>query len=337
MANKIFINFEDFVEVTSVSWFVSSTISYLAPKVSHTINLKGSLENELPETVRTQRFDNAFLTPIANSLDISLLRTAELLSLRNAWIAHLLEYQLKDYSYVEMRDLPISIALDHLVLSSSLWHKHLSIKSIIDMPEWEHSPAAPLTENELGELKEESRKQWLDVRFCIDQFQTQKNQFTSFLEADADSAEHDIKLAKTRILELQAEIDIQEANIRAAIRPIRELKKANRSLKKRAPGRPEETEATKERSSIAKGFVANWIDSLMATLSISSCGDLATAIGGQKMTWWRWKNRRTLPSASQLQLLLNATIKSGEHKGTKIINIQTYPPLRDLITLVNLV
>jgi len=121
------------------------------------------------------------------------------------------------------------------------------------------------------------------------------------------------------------------------MRPIRKLKKSEKASIKKLPGRPKETEEQKERSDIAKKFVAQWVNSLMDALSISSCGELAKVVGGQKMTWWRWKNEETLSPLKHLQPLLNTLIISGEYKGTIVCDIKTAPSLNDLVELVALV
>jgi hypothetical protein len=175
----------------------------------------------------------------------------------------------------------------------------------------------------------------------INEFRKQKRTkvYSSLLAKNADYAANDIKLAKKRIQELHAAIEEQEAIIVAANRPIRKFQNIERTLTKKAPGRPKvaEMKDQQQRRDVAMKYVEQWVGSLMSALSITSCGELAKMVSGQKMTWWRWLNKEMLPSSSSLESLLDVKVKGGEYQNTKLRDIRTSPALIDLITLVDLV
>jgi len=181
-------------------------------------------------------------------------------------------------------------------------------------------------------------KQEADIDFCFYEFKNQKGTYTettTIEEMDADLAEHDIRRAKNKIRELMAEIERQEASIRNARRIISKFKAIDGQ--KRLPGRPKADPASQWRQATARRFVAQWVESLKAALSIKSSGELAQLAGGNKMTWWRWGNQEAVPTPRLLEALLNVKIKSGELKGTALCDIQTSPSLTRLIDLVELV
>lgn len=323
-------------------------MSFLNPRHSHSVHLIGSIASEVPENARWQHFDEQYLLPISKDLGLDVAKTAILIGLRNAWIAYFQESKISKVSVNEIRRLMTNeIATDYVVLTSDKWSEHPWIQEQIDQLQAEEHPSSleEISDNPGCEMH---RQAWLeeedawremqreDINYCITEFSHLKRGSTSFLEVDAVSAEYDIKDAKKRIQELNMEIEGQEAIIRAAMRPIRKFRNAERSTKKRAPGRPKETREQQENRAIAKKFVSRWIQSLMDALSASSCGELVKIAGGQKMTWWRWLNKETLPSAPFLESLLNVEIKSGG-RDTKIRDVQTNPSLSDLITLVDLI
>lgn len=181
-------------------------------------------------------------------------------------------------------------------------------------------------------------KQEADIDFCLYEFKSQKGAYTettTIEEMNADLAEHDIRRAKKKIRELMDEIERQEASIRNARRIISRFKTTDGQ--KRLPGRPKADPASQWRQVTARRFVAQWVESLKAALSIKSSGELAQLAGGNKMTWWRWGNQEAVPTPRLLEALLNVKIKSGELKGIALCDIQTSPSLTRLIDLVELV
>jgi hypothetical protein len=105
------------------------------------------------------------------------------------------------------------------------------------------------------------------------------------------------------------------------------------------PGRPKisENEDQQQRRDVAMKYVEQWVGSLMSVLAITSCGELAKVVSGQKMTWWRWLNKEMLPSSSSLESLLDVKVKGVEYPNTKLRDIRTSPALIDLISLIELV
>lgn len=291
-----------------------------------------------------QRFDENYLLPIAKEIGLNPTKTSKLIALRNAWISYFhgskVSQTLDNKIQILITD---EVAADYIVLTSEKWLEH----------PW--MGRHPWMYQEQGEdfvsLKEAwDHKQWQDwqetqeddgINSSINDFlnQKQKKTYTSLFEKNADYAAHDIKLAKNRIQELHAEINEQEGIINVAMKAIRKLQNQKMTVKTRSPGRPKisEMKDQQQRREVAMEFVAQWIGSLMSTLSITTCGDLAKMVRGQKMTWWRWLNKETLPSQGSLESLLNVKIKSGELQGKNLREIQTSPPLNRLITLVNLV
>lgn len=342
--------FERFVVLADPRWGASCTISFVHPQHSHSVHLIGSIANEVPANARLQRFDEQYLLPIANELGLDLKKTAILMALRNAWIAYFQETKIPKISVNEIRLLMTNeIATDYVVLTSEKWSEHPWIRDQINQSQAEELPASTLIlENPGCEIHHriwiEEQDAWEEmqkdnIHFCINKFRQHRGGYTSFLEVDADSAQYDIKDAKKRIAELHVEVEKQEAIIREAARPIRKFQNHERALKKRAPGRPKisEMKEQQERRDIATKFVARWIGSLMDELSITSCGELAKMVGGQKMTWWRWQNGKTLPPLRYLEPLLDVEIKSGKHRSTKLRDLQSTPALVDLIALIDLV
>jgi hypothetical protein len=340
--------FEFFAGLADPICMSSSTISFVNPQKSYLVILTGRVASEVPEKARSQCFDEHYLLPITKELGLNLTKTAKLIALRNAWIAYFQESEISQISVNEIRLLMTNeIATDYVVLTSAKWPEHPWIREQINQPETEENPAS-LVETSTVVLDDPmcamQHQAWIetqldDINFCINLFCSQKGAYTSLLDIDVDRAEHDIKRAKKRIRELHAEVEKQETIIRDAMKPIRKFQKYERALKKRAPGRPKISELKEQQwqRDIAKKFVSQWISSLMAALLITSCGELAKIVGSQKMTWWRWQNKKTLPPSSYLESLLDFEIKSGEHKSTKLSDIQTTPTLIDLIALVDLV
>lgn len=347
LINGLALPFERFVAQINPIWSAGVTISFVHPQHSYSVHLIGSIANEVPEKVRRQSFDEQYLMPIAKGLGLDQKNTAILLALRNAWIAYFQESKVSKISVNEIRLLMThELAIDYVVLMSNKWFEHPWIREQISHYQAEVPPVS-LFDEKICAMHYQARKETpKDINYFINAFRNQKGAYTTsttLLEMDADDAGYDIKRAKKRIRELHAELHVeiekQEAIIREATKPIRKFQNYERALKKRAPGRPKISEMSEqqERRNIATKFVAQWVSSLMSALSIPSCGELAKMVGGQKMTWWRWQNNKTLPPSSYLESLLDLEIKKGEHKSTKLRDIKTAPLLTDLISLVDLV
>jgi hypothetical protein len=338
------LSFKHFVSLADPKWRCSSSMSFINPQIDHTVQLTGRVTSEVPEKMHSQSFDEDYLLPIAQKLGLDIAKTAILIALRNAWIAYFQETEISKISVDEIRLLMTNeIATEYVVLTSSKWTEHPWIREQIDQFQIEVYPVctAPL-DRPIDAMYHEAwiDEQQNDINFLINEFRSQKGAYTLdnvFLEVDAEFAEYDIQRAKKEIRGLHSEVEKQEAIIRQAMKPIRKLQNYERALKKRTPGRPKISEAQQQRQDLAMKFVEKWISSLMAVVLVSSCGELAKIIGGQKMTWWRWQNGKTLPRSSVFEPLLDVKIKSGEHKDTKLRDIQTTPLLIDLITLIDLV
>ena len=336
-----------FANATEPTWFVISSNSFVNPQNSYYVKLDGRAASEVPEKLRSQRFDENNLLPLAKDLGVDLSKAAILIALRNAWIAYFLETEISKISVDDIQWLITKeIAAEYVVLTSERWSMHPWIQEQINQPQQKTRPSVEQTSTRLllddpdGDLFRQSwiEQQENDINLMITHFSHMKGQYTDnvHMEFDAEYASLDIKHAKKRIKELHAEVEQQEAIIRAAMKPILNLKKYKRSLKVRSPGRPEISEDKQQRRDIATKFVEKWIRSLMDELSIKTCGGLAKLLGGQKMTWGRWLKKVTLPPPIYLERLLDVEVKKGVNK-VKLCDLQTYPTLIDLIALIDLV
>jgi len=332
--------FAKFIESVVASCMTRDSISFVNPQRTYRVLIVGGRGGKLPSKERSQCFDEQYLTPIAQKLGLDLRKTAKLLALRNAWIAYIQECTSALILEDEIRLLIANeIVADYIVLTSANWSTH---------PWMRKHPWAYMEEGtdfvSVAEASSDYQyRVWIsnqeadEINFYINDFggQKQNKVYASLLEKNAAFAEQDIKLAKKRVHELHAEIEEQMAISKVAMSPIRKFQNHERALKKRGPGHPRISEKPdqQQRRDVVIKFVEQWVGSLMSTLSITSCDGLSKMVGGQKMTWGRWKNKESLPSSTALENLRNVQIKHGEHKGKKLCDIQTIPMLNDLIKL----
>lgn len=342
MSNGIYgqgLSFARFVEYVIPNCSSISSLSFVNPQKIYKVMLvsKVNIGNDY-----VQMFDENYLQPIAHELGLNLVKTAKLVALRNAWITYFQKSEIplalvKENQLLAMNEL----VMDYVALTSAKWTEHPRLTNCLGLfPENDDCVSTAET------WDRHQWQQWLkdredEIWSCINDFRNQKQTkvYTSLLDKDADYAANDIKLAKKRIQELHAAIEEQEAIISAANRPIRKFLNSERTLTKKAPGRPKvaDMKDQQKRRDVAMKYVEQWVRSLMSVLSITSCGELANMVSGQKMTWWRWLNKEMLPSSSSLESLLDVKIKGGEYQNTKLRDIQTSPALIDLITLVELI
>jgi hypothetical protein len=289
-----------------------------------------------------QSFDEHYLQLMTKELGFNITKTAKIIALRNAWIAYFQEGDIP-LSLVQRECFKITneIVKDYIALTSSKWTDHPRIKSI--------GCAYPDDDNIVTQAESWDDHHWDnwykeqegEIWHAINEFRLQKDKkaYSSELDMNADLATNDIKLAKKKIQEFMAAIEEQEAIIGLAKRHIYKFYNSKDAKNKKAPGRPKlsEFDDQQRRRAVAMEFVEKWINSLMTTLSVSSCGELAKMVGGNKMTWWRWLNKEMLPSSASLEALPDEKIRIGECQNTKLRNVNTSPALVDLITLVALV
>lgn len=326
--------FEHFAELLEVSYLSSSNLSYVNPKISVSIGLSSAIPELIIDEYRKQTFDEDSLKIEATSLGINSTKLAELIAIRNSWLGYISDFKNTELTFEEVKaNASHEILLSYLILSSNKWTNHPWVVNEINTFEDYDHEAHFQRWYEMGTKAAERSKNTPDIKHFIDLYENQNMPIRSWLEVDADPAKYDIKRAKKRIAELHSEIEDQESIINQAMPKIRALKK----VEKASIGHPKRTEEQQERSDIAKKFVGQWVNSLMDTLSIGSCGELAKILGGEKMTWWRWKNNKTLPPLRLLEPLLNLKIKSGKQEGVKLCDVQTNPSLRNLISLIELI
>jgi hypothetical protein len=340
------LTFARFVESAVPKCQIRDSMSFVNPHRTYQVRLLGSAKVKIPYKEQSQFFDEHYLMPIANELGLNLKQAAKLMALRNAWIANFQESEVLQILGNEIRLLITDeIARDYIVLTSVNWSKHPWMRKHPWMYQEKGTDYVSLAEalhcQQWAEYADKENQKEEDINFVINNFRRQKRNksYASLLEKNADFAEHDIKLAKKRMHELHAEIEGQAAIIDVAMKPIRKFQNHERALKKRVPGRPKisENEDQQQRRDVAMKYVEQWVGSLMSVLAITSCGELAKVVSGQKMTWWRWLNKEMLPSSSSLESLLDVKVKGVEYPNTKLRDIRTSPALIDLISLIELV
>lgn len=332
--------FSEFADGVNLRCIPYESFSLLNPERSYQVILFTSL-TPIPAELVTQNFKESYLLPISKELGGDLRTAAKLLSIRNYWIAAIQDGQIPLMLAVTGRQ-PISegIVNDYFLLTTPFWIFHPWIKDrskgIIGNEDCvTHTEARDISQWEQWYKEEEGSIWW-----CINESSVQREYktYASNLERNADYATFDIKQAKARIQDLHREIKEQEALIVTAKRAIKKLHNSKSDANKASPGHPKLSDPQEIiRRDWALNFVSQWVTSLMTSLSISSYGELSRVVSGEKMTWWRWLNKKMLPSADSLKLLLDVKIKSGEHQNTKLRDIQTSPSLDDLITLIDLV
>ncbi len=137
--------------------------------------------------------------------------------------------------------------------------------------------------------------------------------------------------AKSNILELEKELAIQKARLAAAERALRAGRVKEEPIK-RGRGRPKIDVDDMAR---AKRFVQQWVKSVRSKLGARSCAELENFIPGtNQRNWTRWQNQAALPTARGFIDVIWSTIKKGEYKEKCLVDVQTRPKARDLLTLL---
>jgi uncharacterized coiled-coil protein SlyX len=338
--------FENFANLVSITCGISEEISFLHDSKKYSVNFIGEFAEDLPDTARKQIFESEYLQPIAVELGVSLSKTSKLMAYKNAWIGLYQKRQIENLPYSQLVSKIMNQAIaDYLVLTSNSWFTHPWIQNQINQSEdKEFNFPTNLTilrdDPNWGLYYQTwSEDKIHDIRYCIDIFLNEDDACNSWLEVSAREAEYDVIRANKKIEELNNQIKEQREVLAKAKEPINKLKEHNIKNKKTAPGRPSTQSA---RYDISKKFVAKWVESLMFNLSVSSIGELARVLGGDKMKcgqptiWWRRLNKKTLASAESLEQLLEVKIDNGKHKGVRLCDVPTTPSLIDLIKLTEL-
>lgn len=186
-------------------------------------------------------------------------------------------------------------------------------------------------------------------------FKEYKNVITSGPEFAALQARYRVIASKTKIRELQLEIEKLESDIRNDERVIRRSKRTEQLEKsKKGKGRPVRSEFT---VNIAKSFVSKWVGSLMLELGIDSCQKLEQLISphcykyelhpengnrekkiistrATERNLRRWLNGEALLNFDTFENLRLAKIEFGDRKGKLLVDIQTTPSAHQLHTLL---
>lgn len=371
--------FADFVETIKSSLSIGcGRLSFVNPTTEYGVSFYSAQGSggELPEAVKRHSFDEKTILAFTEKLGLDQtserhkVKAAELLAMRNVWIA-MLQCKFAQLQITEIRLLLTGeaedIAIDYAMLTSGLSHPWI-LEKVRQLKNEEHSdprdfrdpeiiqmqadiwqmleaqdPNDPCYQAHLASIEEEKEREEFHedvISHWIDRFKTDAGLWVSEFEPDAYYAELDIKLAKQEIKALQIKIDEQEAIIRKAQKPIKKFKSLEKNRKAKLNNKIDESEkidSKKLRKAVARRFFTMWVASLIEVLEVDNSAGLAKVTSINKMTWWRWFNGITVPPYLQLSDLLNEKIKRGKYEDSALKNIPTYPRLEDIAFLVHLV
>lgn len=152
---------------------------------------------------------------------------------------------------------------------------------------------------------------------------------------DAEWAQLEINSANQRIRELNEELARKKEYVITLNRLILHYKGLVNSAKSKKRGRPARLF---HREYIIKTVFSRWVDSLMASLEVNSCG----AKGGleymlpnvQERTWRRWVNGESVPPYSTFDNLLDEVITSGKYARQPLFKIPVNPTHDQVLTML---
>lgn len=186
----------------------------------------------------------------------------------------------------------------------------------------------------------------LDIAKMVSHFEKAILGYPSGPEFAAKQAQYRIISSKTKIRELQLEIEKLETDIRSDEKVIRRFKRHDQTEKSnKGKGRPIRSEYN---VNIAKNFVSKWVSSLMKELEVESCQKLEQLISphckkyelnlktgkreeiivstrATERNWRRWLKGEALLNLETFESLRLAKIEFGDKKGRLVLDIQTDP------------
>lgn len=185
-----------------------------------------------------------------------------------------------------------------------------------------------------------------DIAKIVSHFEKAKVGYPSGPEFLAKQAQYRIISTKTKIRNLQLEIEKFETEIRNDEKVVRRSKRYEQTEKSnKGKGRPARSECN---VNIAKNFVSKWVSSLMKELDVESCQKLEQLISphckkyelnsktgkreevvvstrATERNWRRWLKGEALLNVETFENLQLAKIEFGDNKGKLVVDIRTDP------------
>ncbi len=336
-------------------------------RITYGINWRnGILKNELPPEAREYEFDDLLLHPTTTKLGLDPAsgednrKAAELLAIRNAWIASIQNRYGQTKDVAACFELSLSAAAEYVLLTSDCiqhpwiqWRvrQHIADQNLkqleqaskpaipVEMsndPKWPsvtviHGRATEPSAQDISTHEEEKK----DIRYWLKEFKSEEGLWTSEFDVYAYDAECDINIARLKIAALQKIIEKQEALILDCDRIIKKNKRLEASvMPSKNIGRPEKST---ERQEVALRFTSQWVQFLMDALDIKNCAQLEAFIdGSSQRNWRRWLSSQAVPTRKNLSELLTAEIRQGRYKGKSLHNVPTTPEHNDLLALISM-
>jgi hypothetical protein len=186
----------------------------------------------------------------------------------------------------------------------------------------------------------------LDIDKMVSHFEKAIVGYPSGPDFAGKQAQYRIISSKTKIRELQLEIEKLETEIRNDEKVVRRSKRYEQTEKfNKGKGRPVRSEYN---VNIAKNFVSKWVSSLMKELEVESCQKLEQLISphckkyelnsktgkreeivvptrASERNWRRWLKGEALLNVETFENLRLAKIEFGDNKGKLVVDIRTDP------------
>jgi len=325
------------------------------------------LRNALPLKSRLFQFDDLQLFPVIERFGLDIKsdedakKTAELLAIRNAWIASIQSRYGQSSEVAACFELSLSAAAEYVLLTSN-WMQHPWIQwqvrqhieeENLKKIEQESKPALPVemssnplwpgtqvihakTHEPSAQYLARHDEEMKGIPYWLNKFKSTDGNWTSVFDIYVYDAEYDIHIANLKIAELKKYIAKQEALIKESNKIIIKNKKLEAAvIPQRCRGKPKKST---ERREVVLNFISQWVQSLMDTLEVTSCAKMETYIYEcEQRNWRRWLNREAIMTPDTLTDLLSAEIRQGSYKGKPLRNVPTTPEHNDLLSLIILI
>lgn len=363
--------FLEFADSIKSQFSGNATVSYLNPVVTYHVQLIHKNEN-FSEILRefkiadTYSFDKEVLMTLAEKMGLDqtsqrhLAKISEILGIRQAWVAlqqnRIVNQHKFEIDFLLSKEEAIDLAILTLGLNHPWIHQKIDQIKNEDHPDpndfsepveaWHNfnhrqslnnkDPNDPVWKAHLekfSQYKEKQNSLKLNIRYWIKEFNFENGSFKSMLEAEKHLAELDIAVAKQQIIDLHTkymqEKEKQETIIRKAKKPIKDYLTQHTNKNQN-----EIKENQAIRSDVIKEFTSKWITSLINVLGIETSASLAELTSINKMTWWRWHNKKKEPSISTLSKIFDEkVINNDKFEGIYLKDLPTVPTFEELIAL----
>jgi len=349
------------VQPSTAQWLASLWDS-ADKRVTISINWQDTpLKDELPPAALTYQFNDLSLQASALALGLDagvhadLRQVAELMATRNAWFSAIAHHCRQSAEL-----LANDVAQDYVQLSCN-WLQHPWVKDSVRRykveqirekavsarrsaaaPEMSSNPLWPNTQVIYGRCdpltsQEEAQRQAKinGIDYWIKRFESADKCWSSEFDIYAWEAQGDMDVANRKITALQEIIDKQQALIRGFERVIKVNKRRETVLSGiDKSGRPPKLV---ERQEVALKFTAQWVQSLMDVLQVSSCAQLEAMIfGSSQRNWSRWLSAQAVPTSKSFAILQASKITRGRYEGQPLQAVETTPPSADMLKLIRL-